>query len=114
MTNQEWKQVKSEIRDILIKTAKQKSMITYTELVNQVKTFRLEAHDLRLFKLLGEISTTEVSNGKGMISVLVVHKHGDQEPGKGFYELAESLGKDTTNKLKFWSDEFKKVFKDWE
>ena len=113
MTNQKWQQVKSEIREILIKTAKRKGMITYTELVNQVKTIRLEAHDLRLFKLLGEISTNEVENGRSMISVVVVHKQGDQQPGDGFFELAESLGRDTSDILKCWTDEFKKVFKDY-
>jgi hypothetical protein len=28
-----------------------------------------------------------------MLSVIVVHKQGDQRPGKGFFEFAEQLGR---------------------
>ena len=110
-----WDNTKDEIRTILIKKAKLKSMITYTELVNEIKnnTLNLQPHDVRLFTLLGEISTNEVESGRGMISVIVVHKHGDQQPGKGFFELAEKLGRDTSNILECWVKEFKQVFDYW-
>ena len=40
-----------------------------------------------------------------MLTVLVVHKTGDMEPGKGFYELAHSLGRDISDRERCWSDE---------
>jgi hypothetical protein len=44
-----------------------------------------------------------------MLSVLVVHKTGDQMPVQVFFDLAEELGKNVSDKLKFWTDEFRAV-----
>jgi hypothetical protein len=49
----------------------------------------------------------------GMLSVIVVHKHGDMQPGKGFYHLAKSIGRDVTDELKCWVDEFNYVHSYW-
>ena len=35
--------------------------------------------------------------GRGMLSVIVVHKQGDMQPGPGFFELAQRLGRDTSD-----------------
>ena len=88
-------------------------MIPYSELVRKMRTIRLEAHDPRLFALLGEISTNEDAEGRGMLTVIVVHKDGDMQPGPGFFELANSLGRDTSDIMKCWVDEFKKVHAYW-
>jgi len=48
-----------------------------------------------------------------MLSVIVVHKHGDMEPGAGFYDLANSLGFDVKDKMKFWISELHKVDGHW-
>jgi molybdopterin synthase catalytic subunit len=48
-----------------------------------------------------------------MLTALVVHKHGDMQPGPGFFELAQALGKDTSDILKFWIEEVKRVFAGW-
>jgi len=40
-----------------------------------------------------------------MITVIVVHKYGDMQPGPGFFELAEQLGRDTSNILNCWIKE---------
>ena len=86
----------------------------YSEPVKYIRSVTLEPHDIRFFYLLGEISTTESQAGRGMLSALVVHRVGDMEPGTGFYELAEELGYDTSDRLKFWTDELKKVHSYWE
>ena len=36
--------------------------------------------------------------GRGMLSVIVVHKVGDMQPGPGFFQLAKKLGRDTSDK----------------
>jgi hypothetical protein len=41
--------------------------------------------------------------------VIVVHKAGDMQAGPGFFELARSLGRDTSDILAFWAEELKKV-----
>jgi hypothetical protein len=35
--------------------------------------------------MLGEISQEEDEAGHGMLSVIVVHKYGDMQPGPGFF-----------------------------
>jgi molybdopterin synthase catalytic subunit len=65
-------------------------------LVKKIKSIKLDAHDPRLFHMLGEISSEEDTAGRGMLTVVVVHKVGDMQPGPGFFELAKHLGRDTT------------------
>ena len=36
----------------------------------------------------------------------VVHKEGDQRPGGGFFDLAEKLGRDISDRDLFWIEEF--------
>lgn len=48
-----------------------------------------------------------------MLSVIVVHKSGDMQPGPGFFELADELGCDTTDILSCWIKELNKVHAYW-
>jgi hypothetical protein len=109
----DWKAAKKEAKAIMVARAKVRGMIPYSELVKGVRTLRLDPHDVRLFHLLGEISAEEDSAGRGMLSVLVVHKTGDMQPGPGFFELAGELGRDTSDILKCWVAELHKVHGYW-
>src|SRR5271168_4867351 len=91
----DWEAAKEEARIIMIKRVRARSAISYSELVSQIRGIRLDPHD-RLDHFLGQISSEEDSKGRGMLTVLVVHKSGDLEPGKGFYELARPLGRDVS------------------
>jgi hypothetical protein len=73
----------------------------------------LTAHDPRLFHLLGEISPEEDAAGRGMLTVVVVHKVGDMEPGPGFYKLAKQLGRSSSNQMECWVDELHRVHAVW-
>jgi hypothetical protein len=75
----------------MISRAKVRGMIPYSDLVKGVKRITLEPHDPRLFHMLGEISSAEDAVGRGMLTVVVVHKIGDMQPGPGFFELAKQL-----------------------
>lgn len=97
----------------MIKAAKRRAMITYSELVAQITTIDLQAHDTRLDHLLGEVSSEEHAAGRGLLTVVVVHKTGDMEPGPGFYELAKHLGIKVADKQKFWIGELHKVHAAW-
>jgi hypothetical protein len=111
-----WNRAKEEIKELLIDRARMPNMIPipYSELVNQIQTIQFEAHDVRLFVMLGEISSEEAAAGRGMLSALVVHKTGDMQPGPGFFELAQRLGLDTSDILRCWVEEFNKVHAYWE
>jgi hypothetical protein len=95
-----WNKAKDEAKNALMERARVRGMMPYSELVTHIKAMQLEAHDTRLFHLLGEISEEENDAGRGMISALVVHKAGDMQPGPGFFELADHLGKDTSDILR--------------
>ncbi len=109
----DWENAKKEMRKILIERARVRGIIPYSELVTKVQTIHLEPDSYALAAMLGEISSEEDAAGRGMLTVIVVHKHGDMQPGPGFFELARDLGCDTSDVLKCWVDELRKVHAYW-
>jgi len=105
-----WNAAKREAKEILAERARVRGMIPYSELVSRIQAISFGPHDPRFFHFLGEISTEEVRSGRGMMTALVAHKEGDMQPGPGFFELAQSLGRDTTDITACWVEEFKKVY----
>jgi hypothetical protein len=112
-TECDWDAAKEEMCQILIAQARVRGMIPYSALCESVRRIRIEPHSFALAAMLGEISTSESADGRGMLSSLVVHKEGDMQPGPGFFELAASLGRDTRDILKCWVEEVKKVHAYW-
>lgn len=108
-----WNAAKEEIRRVLVERAKARAMIPYSELVGLVRSVNFNAYDQRLFAILGQVSMDEHQAGRPLLSVLVVHKTGDMQPGEGFFELAESLGRNTSDVLKAWIAEVQKVYQHW-
>ncbi len=88
----QWEAAKAEVKAVLVERAKLRGMIPYSDLVKQIRSIQVGAHDPSLFHLLGEVSREEDEAGRGMLSVVVVHKHGDMQPGPGFFELAKAFG----------------------
>jgi hypothetical protein len=109
----DWAAAKDEARDIMIDRARVRGMIPYSDLVARIQSIDMGAHDPRLFHFLGELSAEEDALGRGMLTVLVVHKSGDMQPGPGFFELAKSLGRDTSDLLRCWIDELHRVHTVW-
>ncbi len=87
--------------------------MSYSDLVAEIRNCDLKPRDPQLAHMLDDISTAEHYAGRGMLSVVVVHKSGDQMPGPGFFELARSLGHDTADKQSFWNSELQKVHLAW-
>ena len=109
----DWDNAKKQARDVLVDVARRKGRIAYSELAEKISAISIEAHDPRMFHMLGEISSEEDSEGRGMLTAIVVHKSGDMQPGPGFFELAQSLGRDTADKLSCWVTEFNFVHDYW-
>lgn len=109
----DWNKAKEEMRQILIERAKVRGMIPYSELAAQIDTIPIKPESYALAAMLGEISRAEDASGRGMLTVIVVHKSGDMQPGPGFFQLAKELGRDTSDILKCWVDELKKVHAYW-
>jgi hypothetical protein len=88
-------------------------MITYSELSRKLRSITIPFDNPAMAVMLDEISTEEFKNGRGMLSVVVVQKHGDTEPGVGFFKLAESLGRKVGDKTAFWVAELHTVHGYW-
>lgn len=112
-SSQQWEAGREEIRRTLIARAREGRTISYSELISQVHTVRLSPDASALAAMLGEISEAEDAQGRGMLSVLVVHRDGDMRPGLGFFELARKLGRDTSDTDRFWLEELKRVTDSW-
>jgi len=108
-----WREAMNEARAALIERARVRGMMTYSELAEAITAIDFSAHDVRLFSLLGQLSEEEYRAGRGMISALVVHKQGDMEPGTGFFDLAQELGLDTSDRLSCWIGQVHKVHDYW-
>ncbi len=109
----DWNAAKEEMRQAMIGRARLRGMIPYSDLCQQVTAIMLEPHSHALAAMLGEISADEDAAGRGMLSVIVVHKVGDMEPGPGFFELAKARGRDTSDILRCWIGELKSVHRAW-
>ena len=108
-----WKKAKEDMRQVLIERAKVRGMISYSELTSKITAIHIEPKSYALAAMLGEISEDENAAGRGMLSVIVVHKSGDMQPGHGFFEFAKELDRDTSDILKCWVEELKKVHGYW-
>lgn len=97
-TTEDWSAAKDEMRQILTDRARLRGMIPYSELVGRIETIRMEPDSYALARMLGEVSEEEDAAGRGMLSVIVGRKHGDMQPGPGYFQLAKKLGRDTSDR----------------
>jgi len=109
----DWDAAKLQARQAMIEVARKRGMITYSDLVKQITAIQFDPYDIRLFHMLGEVSSEEYNHNRGMLTAVVVHKYGDMEPGSGFWILADHLGLKITNKLELWISELHKVHRVW-
>jgi|ERR1700733_3857931 hypothetical protein len=111
-----WEDALTEAREAMIATVRSaKGMIAYGDLTSKITALRMAPDSHALRELLGDVSRAENTAGRGMLSVVVVHKDGPNRgrPGNGFFTLAQELGHDTHDREKFWISEFEKVRKFW-
>ena len=109
-TDEQWNRAKEEMRHALIPRATADDTMSYSELTTKIHAINFAPDDHALHHMLGEISEEEDAGGRGMLSVIVVHKEGDKMPGPGFFVLAKKLGRDTSDHVRCWSDELTKVY----
>lgn len=108
-----WERAREEARQILIQCAREGRTIAYSELAADLDTVRIEPNSSAFHAILDEISCSENAAGRGMLSVLVVHKGDDQMSGRGFFKLAKCLGREFENEPEFWKIEFERVIGSW-
>lgn len=79
-------------------------------LTNKIHSTHLAPHDHALQHTLGDVSEGEDAVGRGMLSVIVVHKEGDKMSSPPFFLLAKKLGRDIFDRLRCWSGELTRVY----
>ncbi len=87
-----WEAARAEARNAMVALAARKDLIAYSDLVAEIRSLDFEPQEDRLAHLLGEISTAEHEAGRGMLTVVVVHKHGDQMPGRRAMRRTQASG----------------------
>jgi hypothetical protein len=109
-----WELAKEQALGVMVQSAYIKDVVSYSTLVHNITAIKFDLEDVSnrvvLSQLLGEISIEEDKVGRGMLSAVVVHKHGDKVPGMGFYELASKLGRDTSDPTACWVNELNFVY----
>ena len=100
-------------RQAMIGAARRAGQIAYSDLVAEIRAVDLEPQSPQLARPLGETATDEHAAGRGMLSVVVVHNAGDGMRGSGFFELAETLGHDTRDRVAFWVGELARGHATW-
>ncbi|SRR6266481_8821206 len=104
-----WEKAKKEaIRGILREGLKGK-LIFYSDLTKQISSIAFDPHGYEFRHLLGQISSEEEADGRGMLTALVVLKE-KGVPGDGYWDLAAQLGRDVSDKLACWAKEVEVVF----
>ncbi|MCA9500577.1 MAG: hypothetical protein KC588_15395 [Nitrospira sp.] len=105
-----WDRAIDQAHAVLVQIARSEDLISYSNLCSRIPAIQLEPHSYAMREFLGEISTAEHHRGKGLLSVVVVYKHGDQHPGPGFFELARGLGYQVDDETQFWIDQLRVVY----
>jgi hypothetical protein len=72
----------------------------------------------RISQLLGEIVLHESANGRPMLTALVVHRGSDNNPGEGFFAIANEVGRFNGSRqklprLEFWVRQVQEVYDYW-
>jgi hypothetical protein len=103
-----------EIYDELKRVAKAASYTTYSDIAPLAELdMDNPSHRDEIGQILGEISKYEHSQGRPMLSAVVIHRDNNM-PGKGFFKLARELGVYAgSDDLKFYLDELKRVHQYW-
>jgi len=92
---------------------------TYSEIASLIGLSTENPADrTTISNMLFEIAEHEQIEGRPMLTSLVVHKGGDNNPGEGFFELANTYSKyngsrDTNDRLQFWAQEVQAVIAYW-
>lgn len=106
------------IYEELKKVARAGGTTTYGEIAPLASLDMSRAdHRNQIADILGEISSYEHSQGRPMLSVVVVHsEHGEDAgmPGKGFFELARQIGvQRNEDNVTFFARELERVHDEW-
>lgn len=111
LTTAEWELMVEAMRIELVEIAKQKRIVTYSELALLLPVY-IHPGSYAFTRLLSQVCTAEEDAGHGLLCALVVSK-ATGIPGAGFFRGAAERGYDASTVDQYWRDEVERVFAYW-
>ena len=111
----QWRLLRDEMREVMVETARQGQLITYSEMCAQLKTAYLHYHSPQIVKLLDEIGMAEHEAGRPILPAVVVGKQSGI-PGAGYFRIAGEGHTDTEGSVDpkaNWEADLQAVFDYW-
>lgn len=105
--------------DELVRLARASQLAAYSD-VSPLVGLSMDREEDRdeIARLLGEIAVHEHREGRPMLTSLIVHRGNDNNPGEGFFAIAQELGfyngsRDQISRLTFWAKQVTEVHNHW-
>ena len=105
--------------DELVRLARAGRLSTYSDVSPLVGLSMDEEEDrAEIARLLGEIAIYEHNEGRPMLTALIVHRGNDNNPGEGFFSIAQEFGlfdgsRNQISRLTFWANQVTQVHNHW-
>ena len=103
----------------LVELARDRRLTTYSDIAPLAGlSMEIDEDRERMSQLLGEIVLHEVGAGRPMLTAIVVHRGGDNNPGEGFFAIATELNRFSGSRqqmprLEFWTRQVQDVHTHW-
>jgi hypothetical protein len=111
LSEAEWEVMREAMRVELIELAKQKRIVTYSELALLLPVY-IHPGSYNFTRLLSQVCVAEEAAGHGLLCALVVSK-ATGIPGAGFFRGAAERGYDASNPDEYWQAQLERVFAYW-
>ena len=103
----------------LVRLARSQALAAYSD-VSPLIGLSMDREEDRneIARLLEEIAVHEHEERRPMLTALVVHRGNDNNPGEGFFAIAQGLGlynggRDQLSRLTFWVRQVTEVHNHW-
>lgn len=103
----------------LIELARSERLTTYSDIAPLAGlSMDIDEDREQISQILSEIAQHEASSGRPMLTAIVVHRGGDNNPGEGFFKAARDFGlfdgsRQQIPRLEFWARQVREVNDCW-
>jgi hypothetical protein len=108
-----------QIYDELVRLARSRQLTTYSDISLLASLdMSVEADRQQMSLILEEIARFEHSQNRPMLTALVIHRGNDNNPGEGFFSIAQELGlfqgsRNNIERTTFWAQQVGDVHVHW-
>jgi hypothetical protein len=109
-----------EIYEALVSLARTRQLTSYSDIAPLANLdMSVEADRDAMSFILEDIARFEHDASRPMLTALVIHRGNDNNPGEGFYAIAQDLGifngsRDAIDRTTFWAQQVSDVHEHWQ